>query len=82
MWRLKIAEGGNQSWLRTTNNHVGRQLWEFDPDAGSPEERDEVERARAVFHANRFQMKHCSDLLMRLQVVSFLLFNFSSSFFS
>ncbi|XP_078181223.1 cycloartenol synthase-like isoform X1 [Carex rostrata] len=66
MWRLKVAEGGSP-WLRTTNNHVGRQLWEFDPDSGSQEERDEVERAREAFHADRFQMKHSSDLLMRLQ---------------
>ncbi|KAJ3686084.1 hypothetical protein LUZ61_015248 [Rhynchospora tenuis] len=69
MWRLKIAEGGN-SWLRMTNHHVGRQVWEFDPNAGSPEERFEVETARKEFHANRFQMKHSSDLLMRLQVVT------------
>ncbi|KAJ4808205.1 Terpene cyclase/mutase family member [Rhynchospora pubera] len=66
MWRLKVAEGGNP-WLRTTNNHVGRQVWEFDPDGGSPEERFEVETAREEFHAKRFQMKHSSDLLMRLQ---------------
>ncbi|KAJ1699481.1 hypothetical protein LUZ63_007993 [Rhynchospora breviuscula] len=66
MWRLKVAEG-NHPWLRTTNNHVGRQVWEFDPNFGSKEERDEVERAREVFRANRFQMKHSSDLLMRLQ---------------
>ncbi|KAJ3699987.1 hypothetical protein LUZ61_003692 [Rhynchospora tenuis] len=66
MWRLKVAEGDNP-WLRTTNNHVGRQVWEFDPNLGSQEERDKVERAREAFHANRFQMRHSSDLLMRLQ---------------
>ncbi|KAF3329969.1 cycloartenol synthase-like protein [Carex littledalei] len=66
MWRLKVAEGGSP-WLRTTNNHVGRQVWEFDPDSGSQEERDEVERGREAFRADRFQMKHSSDLLMRLQ---------------
>lgn len=68
MWRLKVAEGGSP-WMRTTNNHVGRQMWEFDPDSGSQEERDEVERAREAFRADRFQMKHSSDLLMRLQVI-------------
>ncbi|KAH7671929.1 Cycloartenol synthase protein [Dioscorea alata] len=66
MWRLKIAEGGNP-WLRTTNNHVGRQVWEFDPNLGSPEELAEVEKAREAFHQHRFEMKHSSDLLMRLQ---------------
>ncbi|KAF3333061.1 cycloartenol synthase-like protein [Carex littledalei] len=66
MWRLKVAEGASP-WLKTTNNHIGRQVWEFDPDTGSPEERDEVERVRRMFHANRFQIKHSSDLLMRIQ---------------
>nr|CAM91422.1 cycloartenol synthase [Dioscorea zingiberensis] len=66
MWRLKIAEGGNP-WLRTTNNHVGRQVWEFDPNLRTPEELAEVERAREAFHQHRFEKKHSSDLLMRLQ---------------
>ncbi|OAY67252.1 Cycloartenol synthase, partial [Ananas comosus] len=66
MWRLKIAEGGSP-WLRTTNNHVGRQVWEYDPDLGTPEEIAEVEKAREAFRKNRFKMKHSSDLLMRLQ---------------
>ncbi|KAJ4809906.1 Terpene cyclase/mutase family member [Rhynchospora pubera] len=68
MWQLKVADGAPASpWLRTTNDHVGRQLWEFDPELGSAEEREEVESAREAFRANRFQMKHSSDLLMRLQ---------------
>ncbi|XP_010244585.1 PREDICTED: cycloartenol synthase 2 isoform X1 [Nelumbo nucifera] len=66
MWRLKIAEGGN-SWLRTTNNHVGRQVWEFDPKLGTPEEIMEVEKAREGFQKRRFEKKHSSDLLMRIQ---------------
>ncbi|KAJ8573141.1 hypothetical protein K7X08_009652 [Anisodus acutangulus] len=24
-------------WLTTTNNHVGRQHWKFDTEAGTPE---------------------------------------------
>ncbi|RWW14077.1 hypothetical protein GW17_00022185 [Ensete ventricosum] len=67
MWRLKIAEGGGP-WLRTNNNHIGRQVWEFDPSLGTPEEIAEVERAREEFRKSRFEKKHSSDLLMRLQV--------------
>ncbi|CAI9099018.1 OLC1v1035767C2 [Oldenlandia corymbosa var. corymbosa] len=67
MWKLKIAEGGSP-WLRTTNGHVGRQFWEFDPNAvGSPEELDAIEKARENFRLNRFEKKHSADLLMRIQ---------------
>ncbi|KAL6332081.1 hypothetical protein AAG906_020762 [Vitis piasezkii] len=66
MWKLKIAEGGSP-WLRTTNNHVGRQVWEFDPDLGSPEQREEIERARETFSKHRFEKKHSADLIMRIQ---------------
>nr|KYP61355.1 Cycloartenol synthase [Cajanus cajan] len=66
MWKLKIAEGGSP-WLRTLNNHVGRQVWEFDPNLGSPQDLLEIDKARQNFHDNRFTHKHSSDLLMRLQ---------------
>ncbi|CDP14236.1 unnamed protein product [Coffea canephora] len=66
MWKLKVAEGG--PWLTTTNGHVGRQHWEFDPEAGSPEERAQVEKIRQEFKKNRFQKKQSSDLLLRMQV--------------
>ncbi|KAK1290952.1 Cycloartenol synthase 2 [Acorus calamus] len=67
MWKLKFGEGGGDPWLRTINGHVGRQVWEFDPSLGSPEELAEVELARDGFRNLRFQKKHSSDLLMRLQ---------------
>lgn len=82
MWKLKIAEGGN-AWLRTLNNHVGRQVWEFDPELGSPEELAKIEKARENFHNHRFEKKHSADLLMRLQVSTFsepfILFFFSNN---
>ncbi|XP_034695887.1 beta-amyrin synthase-like [Vitis riparia] len=67
MWRLKVADGGNDPYIYTTNNFVGRQIWEFDPDCGTPEERAEVEAARENFWKNRFQVKPSSDLLWRMQ---------------
>ncbi|XP_078434540.1 cycloartenol synthase 1 [Wolffia australiana] len=65
MWRLKCGEG-DSPWLRTLNRHVGRQVWEFDPVA-TPDELAEVEKAREEFKNHRFENKHSSDLLMRLQ---------------
>lgn len=77
MWKLVISPQGNDSsalssllplLLKSTNNHTGRQFWEYDPNLGTPSERAQVEEIRRQFHENRFQVKHSSDLLMRLQV--------------
>lgn len=68
MWRLKIAEGGNDPYLYSTNNFVGRQIWEFDPNYGTQEERDEIEKARREFWDNRYHVKPSNDHLWRLQV--------------
>ncbi|MFQ6644242.1 hypothetical protein Gotur_018567 [Gossypium turneri] len=54
MWRLKIGEGSNDPYLYSTNNFLGRQTWEFDPNAGTAEERAEVEEARLNFYNNRY----------------------------
>ncbi|GMN62235.1 hypothetical protein TIFTF001_031324 [Ficus carica] len=67
MWRLKIADGGNDPYIFSTNKFVGRQIWEFDPTAGTPEEREEVEAARLNFFNSRHQVKPSSDLLWRMQ---------------
>ncbi|XP_057500971.1 cycloartenol Synthase-like [Actinidia eriantha] len=67
MWKLKIAEGDNP-WLRTVNGQVGRQIWEFDPKLGSPEELVKIEKARENFRKDRFQRKHSVDLLISIQV--------------
>ena len=70
MWRLRIADGGKNPYLYSTNNFVGRQTWEFDPEYGTPEERDEVEKARLHFWNHRHQVKASSDVLWRMQVSS------------
>ncbi|XP_070030137.1 cycloartenol synthase-like isoform X2 [Nicotiana sylvestris] len=66
MWKLKLSEG-NEPWVTSLNNHVGRQYWEFDKNGGTLEERCHVENIRQHFYENRFHVKHSSDLLLRLQ---------------
>nr|GMD08198.1 dammarenediol II synthase-like [Ipomoea batatas] len=69
MWKLKIGEGGGP-YLYSTNNYVGRQIWEYDPNAGTPEERQAVEKVREEFRTNRQSGFHvCGDLLMRMQMI-------------
>jgi len=66
MWKLKIAEGGER--LISVNNFVGRQHWEFDPNAGTQQERDEIERLRREYTKNRFYIKQSADLFTKMQV--------------
>ncbi|KAM7505958.1 hypothetical protein LguiB_004862 [Lonicera macranthoides] len=68
MWKLKVGEGKGL-WLSSTNNFVGRQIWEYEANEGSPEERDMVEKARDLYHQNRFVVKPSSDLLMQMQLI-------------
>ena len=68
MWKLKISEVSKGPWLMSVNNYFGREYWEFDLDAGTPEERAQVEVFREEFRKNRFKTKQSSDLLMQMQV--------------
>ncbi|KAK7379933.1 hypothetical protein VNO78_32190 [Psophocarpus tetragonolobus] len=67
MWKLKFSKRKEDEWVRSVNNHIGRQFWEFDPQHGTKEERAEVEQVEKEFNKNRLKYKHSSDLVMRLQ---------------
>lgn len=60
---------GSGPWLQSASSFLGRHVWEFDPDAGTPEELAEVERLRQDFTRHRFHRKESQDLLLRLQVL-------------
>ncbi|XP_047309248.1 dammarenediol II synthase-like isoform X2 [Impatiens glandulifera] len=71
MWKLKVGEG-NEPYLYSTNNYVGRQIWEFDPNGGTSDQREAVERARQDYKTNHnkdmSRSLPCADLLMRMQL--------------
>ncbi|KAL8483383.1 hypothetical protein ACS0TY_026184 [Phlomoides rotata] len=68
MWKLKIAEG-NGPYLYSTNNFVGRQIWEYDPNGGTPEQHEAFNAAREEWKQNRIKGYRCSaDLFMRIQL--------------
>lgn len=68
MWRLVVAgDSGANPYLLSLNKFIGRQYWEFDPSAGTSEERDHVEELRRDFTKNRFAKRHSSDELLRFQ---------------
>ncbi|XP_049366109.1 cycloartenol synthase-like [Solanum verrucosum] len=66
MWKLKLSDR-NDPWIRSLNNNIGRQYWEFDQNSGTEEERSHIEDIREHFSMNWFHVKHSSDLLLRLQ---------------
>ncbi|PON60963.1 Squalene cyclase, N-terminal [Parasponia andersonii] len=69
MWKIKYGTGAEDPYLFSTNNFMGRQIFEFDPNAGTPEERAQVEEARQNFYRNRYKVKPCSDHIWRLQML-------------
>ncbi|CAI9285435.1 unnamed protein product [Lactuca saligna] len=71
MWKLQLSKGDDDHpRVRSVNHHIGRQFWEFDPHAGTPEERSQIESMHEEFTRNRLKVKHSSDLLMRFQFAS------------
>ncbi|CAH1426798.1 unnamed protein product [Lactuca virosa] len=70
MWKLQMSKGDDDPGVRSVNHHIGRQFWEFDPHAGTPEERSQIESMHEEFTRNRLNVKHSSDLLMRFQFAS------------
>ena len=72
MWKVKYGTGAEDPYLYSTNNFLGRQIFEFDPNAGTPEERAQVEEARQNFYRNRYKVKPSSDHIWRLQVYIFI----------
>ncbi|XP_065874440.1 beta-amyrin synthase-like isoform X1 [Euphorbia lathyris] len=71
MWKLEIGNNGdnNNSLLFSTNNFVGRQVWKFHEDLGTPDELQQIQSARDNFTRNRFEVKASSDLLKNLQLI-------------
>lgn len=68
MWKFVSAgNSGTNPDLVTLNGHQGRQTWEYDPKAGSPEQRARVEELRREFERHRGTQHHSSDELLRLQ---------------
>ncbi|KAI3831539.1 hypothetical protein MKW92_034438, partial [Papaver armeniacum] len=69
MWKLKVStdEGPFSEWLFSTNHFAGRQVWVFDQDAGTLEDRNEVEKARQEYYENRLKVKTSGDVILRLQ---------------
>ncbi|KAL2969723.1 hypothetical protein AAZX31_15G097300 [Glycine max] len=69
MWRLKIGDGGKNPYIFSTNNFLGRETWEFDPETSTIEERTQVKAACENFYKNRFKTRACGDRLWRFQVM-------------
>lgn len=66
MWKFTTAwDSDKHPLLHSLNGNVGRQVWVWDAQAGTPEERAKVEQLRAQFAENRLKQKHSADELLR-----------------
>lgn len=70
MWKLLSGSKCERTGLiETLNDMAGRQMWVFDPKAGTPEQLLEVDRLRAEYAERRHEQKNSADELLRLQCV-------------
>eukprot|EP00884_Botryococcus_braunii_P002417 jgi/Botrbrau1/12176/Bobra.0186s0084.1 len=68
MWKFLSGSACERNGLvETLNDMQGRQMWVFDPNAGTPEQLLEVDRLRSVYWENRNEQKNSADELLRLQ---------------
>lgn len=66
MWKFVPAyDSDGHPLLRSLNNNIGRQVWVYDPEAGTQEEKAQVEELQKEFTANRIKQKHSGDELLR-----------------
>ncbi|CAM6098356.1 unnamed protein product [Calypogeia fissa] len=66
MWTLKVAEGGGK-WMQTMNGYVGRQVWEYEEEAGGTlADNAALDEARALYTKTRHEQIHSADIAMRL----------------
>lgn len=73
MWKLVTSTSPTTDPnIRSHNNFIGRQIWEYDAEAGSPQQRQNVENARKAFVRGREGpggKNHSGDELLRLQAL-------------
>ena len=67
MWKFCSSKSDASPYFTTLNNAIGRQTWEYDPQAGTAAEKKEVDRLQTAFTANRERQPHSADELLRLQ---------------
>ncbi|WCJ39157.1 Lupeol synthase [Euphorbia peplus] len=70
MWKLEIGNDKDENpFLFSTNNFMGRHVWRFHKDLGTPQELQQIQTAQQNFTANRFEVKASSDVFKNLQLI-------------